>query len=100
MDLCNSRHINPVEANVPDIAKFLTFVRRDLGRPISCVLGYESALNEIFKYSGKDLYDCKILFGVIKDLKQKVEPAENRFPEWDLRVALDYLSGPPFRTRG
>ena len=49
---CEEKQINPVQASLPEITNFLRYLRMEVGLSYSAILGYRSALNQIFILKG------------------------------------------------
>ena len=45
---CEDKQINPIQASLPEITSFLRYLRMEVGLSYSAILGYRSALNQIF----------------------------------------------------
>ena len=83
--------INPIQASLPEITSFLRYLRMEVGLSYSAILGYRSALNQIFILKGMNLADCKVISGLLRDFRNSCSPRDFAYPPWDLEIVLKYL---------
>ena len=70
---------------------FLRYLRMEVGLSYSAILGYRSALNQIFILKGMNLADCKVISGLLRGFRNSCSPRDFAYPPWDLEIVLKYL---------
>ena len=62
-----------------------------MGLSYSAILGYRSALNQIFILKGMNLANCKVISSLLRGFRNQCSPRDFSYPPWDIEVVLKYL---------
>ena len=96
---CKQHHIHkPEVASVPNIARFLSYLRDDRNLSGGSIANYLSAIGTVRDIAtGVVLAKDTVLRGIIKGFKQQdVRKTRFRAPAWDLNLVLQALTKEPF----
>ena len=88
---CDEQHINPIQATLPQITSFLRHLRMEVGLSYPVILGYRSALNQIFSLKGVNLINCKVISSLLRGFRNQCSPRDFAYPPWDIEIVLKYL---------
>jgi integrase len=93
---CNTRHINPTEASIPQLADFFLSLH-EKGLAISTIEGYRTAINKVVQVTqevdiGQDVHLSNLIANFNRALPKEI----NGLPKWDLALVLKALTEKPF----
>lgn len=100
-DWCDSRHINPFKANVPQLAEYFLFLFNQVmgngkRRAVKTIEGYRSALAAILKKEGRDISQSQNISNMFRNFSIERPVMRKLIPQWNLSVVLNYLLKEPF----
>ena len=94
---CEGKEIDPVTADIHQVADFLLFLFAERKLSLSGIKGYRSALAKVLNYStGTNISDSPVLSDLISAFEHQRPTCASPLPKWDLNLVLEALSKDPY----
>ena len=93
---CENNDVNPSSPSEVDIGNHLAFVAHTYKVSPSYIKVRRSAISSTLLSFGSPIPDSSIVSQVVKGISLLSSKSKKRTPDWDVRLILEFLQGPPF----
>ena len=93
---CRRRKTSPLSASLQLLADFFVHLRESKKLSFTAILGYRSALSQVFCHRGLDLVDNPVMRALFKNFRKEVPKRTIPLPRWNVNVVLCWLASDEF----